>query len=88
MGSDDFDIRVFKNDTILEETSETDAVIRLMHIEGKRFAYALANGTLGVYEGINRIWRIKVWDFCLKITSTVEKHRDLYANLQRDESAE
>jgi Bardet-Biedl syndrome 2 protein len=59
VGSDDFDIRVFKNDAIIEETSETDAIVCLYHIEGQRFAYALANGTLGVYDGMQRVWRIK-----------------------------
>lgn len=77
VGSDDFDLRVFKGDTIVDETSESDAIASLLHIEGfdkwrnifllgfstftgDRFAYALANGTLGIYQGMNRLWRIKV----------------------------
>lgn len=60
VGSDDFDLRVFKGDTIVDETSESDAIICLHHIDSNRFAYALSNGTLGVYCGMERLWRIKV----------------------------
>ena len=60
VGSDDFDLRVFKDDAIIDETSESDAIVALQPVGGKRFAYALANGTLGVYENLERIWRIKV----------------------------
>jgi hypothetical protein len=60
VGSDDFDLRVFKNDEIIDETSESDAIVALCAIEGNKFAYALSNGTLGVYAGMQRLWRIKV----------------------------
>lgn len=61
VGSEDFDLRVFRGDEIIAEMSETDAftVLRALDTPG-RFAYALANGTLGVYQGTHRIWRIKV----------------------------
>lgn len=60
MGSEDFDIRVFKREEILFEMSETEAVTALCPMHGSRFGYALANGTVGVYEKISRWWRIKV----------------------------
>ncbi|KRZ12806.1 Bardet-Biedl syndrome 2 -like protein [Trichinella zimbabwensis] len=44
VGSDDFDIR---------------AVTNLLSLGSNRFAYALANGTLGVYASACRLWRIK-----------------------------
>uniref|UniRef100_A0A914USI5 Bardet-Biedl syndrome 2 n=1 Tax=Plectus sambesii TaxID=2011161 RepID=A0A914USI5_9BILA len=60
VGSEDFDIRVFKGDEIIAEITETEAITGLCWLgEGNKFAYALANGTLGLYEGNNRIWRIK-----------------------------
>ncbi|VDM28260.1 unnamed protein product [Toxocara canis] len=58
-GSEDFDIRVFKDDLLLFELSETDAVTCVHDIGNGRFAYALANGTLGAYQREIRLWRIK-----------------------------
>ncbi|KRY88767.1 Bardet-Biedl syndrome 2 -like protein [Trichinella pseudospiralis] len=59
VGSDDFDIRVFKGDEIVSSISETEAVTNLLSLGSNRFAYALANGTLGVYASTCRLWRIK-----------------------------
>ncbi|KRY50066.1 Bardet-Biedl syndrome 2 -like protein, partial [Trichinella britovi] len=59
VGSDDFDIRVFKGDEIVSSISETEAVTNLLSLGSNRFAYALANGTLGVYASACRLWRIK-----------------------------
>lgn len=60
MGSADFDIRIFQDDEIIGEMSETEAVVGLSSISDGRFAYALANGTVGVYQKLERSWRIKV----------------------------
>lgn len=59
VGTDDYDIRVFKEDLLLYELNETDEISCLCSLGKGRFAYGLANGTLGVYEGETRIWRIK-----------------------------
>ncbi|CAG0880919.1 unnamed protein product [Cyprideis torosa] len=59
VGSEDFEIRVFKEDAILTEVSETESVTHLTSLGGPRFGYALANGTVGVYEKATRWWRIK-----------------------------
>jgi Bardet-Biedl syndrome 2 protein len=65
VGSDDYEIRVFRREDLLQEMSETDKVIFLCplvssKISGKYFAYGLANGTVGVYDGIaGRLWRVK-----------------------------
>ncbi|XP_076033729.1 BBSome complex member BBS2-like [Oratosquilla oratoria] len=59
VGSEDFDIRVFKNDEIISEMTETEAVTALCAMQGSRFGYALSNGTVGVYEKMARWWRIK-----------------------------
>jgi len=60
VGSDDYDIRIFKGDELIGEITETDAVNLLVPLQGNLFAYALANGTIGVYERTQRLWRIKV----------------------------
>ena len=59
VGSEDFEIRIFAEDEILAEITETEAVTALAPIEHGRFGYALANGTVGVYEKTTRWWRIK-----------------------------
>ena len=40
--------------------AEMDAVTSLCTIEGPRFAYALSNGTTGIYSRERRAWRVKV----------------------------
>ncbi|KAI6661899.1 Bardet-Biedl syndrome 2 protein [Oopsacas minuta] len=59
VGSDDYDIRVFKEDQMISEISETDSVIGLCPVTDSKFGYALANGTVGVYDKLSRYWRIK-----------------------------
>ncbi|XP_063228678.1 Bardet-Biedl syndrome 2 protein homolog isoform X3 [Bacillus rossius redtenbacheri] len=59
VGSEDFDIRVFKNDHIVSELTETDAVTSLASFRNAVFGYGLANGTVGVYEQLQRLWRVK-----------------------------
>eukprot|EP01039_Chlorochromonas_danica_P003873 gene3873-4231_t len=60
VGSDDFEIRVFYNEEMVTEISEADRVTVLHAISGSRFAYGLANGTVGVYANIKtRLWRVK-----------------------------
>ena len=58
-------IRVFRREELLHEISETDKVLFLCpmlgsKLQGKYFAYGLANGTVGVYNGVKeRAWRVK-----------------------------
>lgn len=61
VGSDDFEIRVFKNEEITHEISEAEKVVFLSNIDGEssKFIYALDNGTVGVYNGVTRMWRVK-----------------------------
>lgn len=44
------------------EIVETGPVICLSQISDVKFAYGLANGTIGVYEEGIRLWRVKVND--------------------------
>lgn len=61
VGSDDFEIRIFRDDDVLEEITETERVIGLcaMAARSPRYGYALANGTVGVYQNTSRLWRLK-----------------------------
>jgi Bardet-Biedl syndrome 2 protein len=60
VGSEDFEIRVFKEDNIINEQTETEAVIALAALGSNKFGYGLANGTVGIYEKLQRLWRVKV----------------------------
>ncbi|PAA73119.1 hypothetical protein BOX15_Mlig021458g1, partial [Macrostomum lignano] len=60
VGSEDFELRLFRDDAIAREFTETDSPVALLALpDSPRFAYALANGTVGVYERSKRLWRIK-----------------------------
>lgn len=60
VGGEDNEIQVFKRDAIVLELHETDRVTCLTALTGPMFAYALANGTVGVYRtNGERLWRIK-----------------------------
>ncbi|XP_059489221.1 Bardet-Biedl syndrome 2 protein homolog [Neocloeon triangulifer] len=59
VGSTDYDIRVFKEDKIVGELTETEAVTSLTPLQKSCFGYGLSNGTIGVYEKLQRLWRIK-----------------------------
>eukprot|EP00668_Euglena_longa_P011771 GGOE01014188.1.p1 GENE.GGOE01014188.1~~GGOE01014188.1.p1 ORF type:complete len:718 (-),score=178.66 GGOE01014188.1:160-2313(-) len=59
VGSEDYEIRIFQNEEVISETTETDRILALSPLYGTRFGYALGNGTIGVYDRASRIWRFK-----------------------------
>uniref|UniRef100_A0A8C9KR27 BBSome complex member BBS2 n=1 Tax=Panthera tigris altaica TaxID=74533 RepID=A0A8C9KR27_PANTA len=67
VGSEDFDIRVFKEDEIIAEMTETEIITSLCSMYGSRFGYALSNGTVGVYDKTARYWRIKSKNHAMSI---------------------
>ncbi|KAL7693350.1 putative bardet-Biedl syndrome 2 protein [Plasmopara halstedii] len=58
-GSDDFEIRAFQNEEAVFNCTETSQVLALTSIKKQFYGYALQNGTVGVYKGKHRAWRIK-----------------------------
>ncbi|XP_076849765.1 BBSome complex member BBS2 [Brachyhypopomus gauderio] len=67
VGSEDFDIRVFREDELVCEMPENETVTSLCHMHTSRFGYALANGTVGVYDRTARYWRIKSKNHAMSI---------------------
>lgn len=60
VGCDDAVIRIYKDDELLQQVSEADTVVQLTGLgQGRKWAYALQNGTIGVYESGVRLWRVK-----------------------------
>ena len=58
-GSEDFEIRAFKGEDLIEEITEADRITALHGVRTSVYAYGLSNGTVGVYDGTRRLWRIK-----------------------------
>ena len=48
-GSDDFAIRVFKGEEIIQDITEKSKVVDLSKISDAAFGYSLSNGAYGVY---------------------------------------
>jgi Bardet-Biedl syndrome 2 protein len=56
VGSDDYSIRVYKNEEMIFDINEESKVQFLSKIEKAAFSYALNNGTVGVYSGSAKQW--------------------------------
>ncbi|GMH75082.1 hypothetical protein TL16_g06645 [Triparma laevis f. inornata] len=69
VGSDDFAIRIFQGEEVISEVTEAAKIVELCRIRGKRYGYALENGTIGVYEGRSRVWRVKSKHQCMALES-------------------
>uniref|UniRef100_A0A674AN90 Bardet-Biedl syndrome 2 protein homolog n=1 Tax=Salmo trutta TaxID=8032 RepID=A0A674AN90_SALTR len=65
VGSEDFDIRVFKEDELVSEIAENEYIVCQQRDDV--FGYALANGTVGVYDRTARYWRIKSKNHAMSI---------------------
>jgi hypothetical protein len=59
VGSADAVIRIFQQEEMMDSLQEADEVVALCSLGGSRWGYALANGTIGLYEGTRRVWRYK-----------------------------
>ncbi|GLC47294.1 Bardet-Biedl syndrome 2 protein [Pleodorina starrii] len=59
VGSDDFDVRIFCGEDVIAEVPEADQFVALTAVLGPQFGYALVNGTIGLYNRLDRVWRVK-----------------------------
>lgn len=53
-------IRVYKDERLICEQTETEMVTGLVELPDNKYAYSVSNGTIGVYEQDTRLWRVKV----------------------------
>lgn len=58
-GSDDYMIYTYRDEAVVSEIQETDEIVGLCEMSDSKFGYALKNGTVGIYDGENRVWRQK-----------------------------
>jgi Bardet-Biedl syndrome 2 protein len=59
VGSDDYGIRCFRGEEQIREVYEADRVTALASLGGAKVGFAIANGTVGVYDSAARVWRVK-----------------------------
>jgi Bardet-Biedl syndrome 2 protein len=57
VGSDDFNIRVFKDEELIFDIKEEAAISIIKRIKSNIFGYALENGTYGCYYSRKRLWK-------------------------------
>ncbi|XP_058445641.1 Bardet-Biedl syndrome 2 protein homolog [Malaya genurostris] len=59
VGTDDGCIKIYKKDALLHEFTEGNEIQNLLMINQNQFMYSVKNGTIGVFDGTVRMWRIK-----------------------------
>lgn len=69
--SEDYHIRVFHAEAVIAEIREADIASTLTSITLKpeAFGFALANGSVGVYNDVNRVWHEKTGAEVVDVTS-------------------
>jgi len=63
VGTDDYSIRFYKDEKDLCEINENTKIVLLQPLSNCRFVYCLENGTMGVYNRTERMWKKKVKKF-------------------------
>lgn len=59
VGSEDYQIRIFSQEEVIHEVTESDVLRCLAPMAGAHYGYALDNGTCGVYNNAMRLWQNK-----------------------------
>jgi Bardet-Biedl syndrome 2 protein len=79
-GSDDFAIRVFKGEEIIQDITEKAKVIQIARITNNSFGYALSNGAYGVYVLKKKQWKSKNKS---KVSAICGCDKDVYGDGQK-----
>ena len=59
VGSEDYGIRIFSGEKVISDITEADVVTELAPMQNSAYGFALANGSLGVYNKSNKLWSVK-----------------------------
>ena len=79
-GSDDFAIRVFKGEEIINDITEKSKVMHLSRISSSSFGYSLANGAYGAYHYGKKLWKSRQKDL---VTAICGCDIDIFGDDQR-----
>ena len=67
VGTDDFTIRIYKDEEPILEINENTKIIIIAPIEDDYFIYGLETGTIGLYKGNIKTWSKKEKGYCTSI---------------------
>lgn len=81
VGTDDFSIRVYSGESVINEINENTKITIVRPLEKQFFFYALENGTVGLYKAEKRIWRRRENGKCVGIVVEDFNSDDLYETL-------
>lgn len=76
-GSDDFAIRVFKGEEIIQDITEKAKVTAISKISKTTFGYSLSNGAYGVYNLKKKLWKSRSKD---PVTAICGANIDLFGD--------
>ena len=77
VGTDDYTIRFYQNEDNINEINENTKIIEVEYIDNTVLAYALENGTIGCYQGNDRLWRKKEKGYVTSIL-VIDFNKDNY----------
>ena len=67
VGTDDYTIRIYKDEEPILEINENTKIVILTPIEGEYFCYGLETGTIGLYKKSAKVWTQKEKGYCTSI---------------------
>ena len=67
VGTDDFTIRIYKDEEPIVEINENTKIVIIAPIEDDYFCYGLETGTIGLYKGNLKTWSKKEKGYCTSI---------------------
>ena len=81
VGTDDFTIRIYKNEDPILEINENTKIVIIAPIEDEFFCYGLETGTIGLYKGKTKSWTKKEKGFCTSIDIRDFRNEDTFEAL-------
>ena len=81
IGTDDFTIRIYKDEEPILEINENTKIVIISPIEDEFFMYGLETGTIGLYKGNVKAWTKKEKGFCTTIEIGDFRNEDTYEAL-------
>ena len=67
VGTDDFTIRIYKDEEPILEINENTKIVIIAPIDEQYFCYGLETGTIGLYNGSTKVWTKKEKGYCNSI---------------------
>ena len=64
VGTDDYTIRVYKDEEPFSEINENTKIVVIMPLQDDYFCYGLESGTVGLYKGKEKKWSKKEKGYC------------------------